>query len=97
MNDVTVVALPGDAITVVSMPQAHKVTHADVGLQGPPGPPGTSYERVMRLDGSRPIAYAGFADRIERMDYSTWPPTVTSASTADLATDWPNRAGLNYT
>lgn len=52
--------------------------------------------RAIRMDASRPIAYAGYPARILRLDYSTWPPAITSAATIDLNTDWPNRAGLEY-
>lgn len=58
---------------------------------------GASLERSIEVDPSRPIAYVGYATRIKRLDYSTWPPTTTSADTADLAADWPRRATLTYT
>lgn len=69
------------------------------GVQGPPGPGGTGgggTEKSLYADASRPIAYVGYADRVVRMDYATWPPVETTASTANVHTDWPNRASLEY-
>ena len=69
------------------------------GVQGPPGPGGTGgggTEKSLYADASRPIAYVGYADRVVRMDYATWPPVETTASTANVRTDWPNRASLEY-
>jgi hypothetical protein len=53
-------------------------------------------QKIIQVDGSRPIAYAGFASFIKRLDYSTWPPVITTAQTADLNTDWVNRQTLIY-
>lgn len=70
------------------------------GVQGPPGPagPGTGggIEQSIYVDASRPIAYVGYSSRIVRMDYATWPPVETTATTTDVHTDWPNRASLTY-
>ena len=69
------------------------------GVQGPPGPGGTGgggVEKSLYADASRPIAYVGYSTRIVRLDYVTWPPVETAASTADVHTDWPNRASLEY-
>lgn len=69
------------------------------GVQGPPGPGGTGgggAEKSLYADASRPIAYVGYSSRIVRMDYATWPPVETTAVTADVDTDWPNRASLEY-
>lgn len=69
------------------------------GPKGDPGPPGTGgggAEKSLYADASRPIAYVGCSNRIVRLDYATWPPVETAASTADVHTDWPNRASLTY-
>ena len=70
------------------------------GVQGPPGPPGSGtgggIEQSIYVDASRPIAYAGYADRVVRMDYATWPPVEATATTANVHADWPNRATLGY-
>lgn len=71
------------------------------GVQGPPGPPGSGtgggIEQSIYVDASRPIAYVGYADRIVRLDYATWPPAETTAPTTNVHADWPNRASLTYT
>lgn len=70
------------------------------GVQGPPGPGGTGgggAEKSLYADASRPVAYVGYADRIVRLDYATWPPVKTTAITANVHADWPNRASLTYT
>ena len=70
------------------------------GVQGPPGPPGSGtgggIEQSIYVDASRPIAYVGYSSHIVRMDYATWPPVETTAATADVHADWPNRATLGY-
>lgn len=70
------------------------------GVQGPPGPPGSGtgsgIEHSIYADASRPIAYVGYANRIVRLDYATWPPVETTASTTNVHADWPNRASLEY-
>lgn len=70
------------------------------GPKGDPGPPGPSTgggaEKSLYADASRPIAYVGYANRIVRLDYATWPPGETIAITANVHTDWPNRASLEY-
>lgn len=67
------------------------------GVQGPPGTgTGGGIEQSIYADASRPIAYVGYSSRIVRLDYATWPPAETTASTADVHTDWPNRASLGY-
>lgn len=70
------------------------------GVQGPPGPagPGTGsgIEQSIYVDASRPIAYVGYSSRIVRLDYATWPPIETTATTADVHADWPSRATLGY-
>lgn len=70
------------------------------GVQGPPGPPGSGtgsgVEQSTYVDASRPIAYVGYSSRIVRMDYATWPPVETAATTTNVHTDWPSRASLEY-
>lgn len=67
------------------------------GIQGPPGSgTGDGIERSAYADASRPIAYVGYSNRIVRLDYATWPPVETAASTADVHTDWPDRTTLEY-
>lgn len=68
------------------------------GAAGPAGPAGESATtgKSLRADPSRPVAYAGFATRILRLDYSTWPPLISSAETSSLDQDWPNRQTLDY-
>ena len=70
------------------------------GVQGPPGPagPGTGsgVEQSIYADASRLIAYVGYSSRIVRLDYATWPPAKTTATTASVHADWPNRATLGY-
>lgn len=53
-------------------------------------------QKIQRVDNSRPIAYAGFAAAIKRLDYATWPPVITTAATSDLNGDWENRSSLAY-
>ena len=60
------------------------------------GASGSSLERSLLVDASRPIAYVGYADRIVRLDYATWPPVEMTATTADVHADWPNRTSLTY-
>lgn len=70
------------------------------GVQGPPGAgvPGTGgIERTLLVDASRPVAYAAFADRIVRLDYSTqWPPVEAVHATVTPEADWPDRTTLEY-
>lgn len=70
------------------------------GVQGPPGPPGpgtgSGVEQSIYADASRPVAYVGYSSRIVRLDYATWPPAETTATTANVQADWPNRATLGY-
>ena len=69
------------------------------GVQGPPGPGGTGgggAEKSLYADASRPLAYVGYSTRIVRLDYATWPPAETTASTTNAHADWPNRASLEY-
>lgn len=69
------------------------------GPKGDPGPPGTGgggAEKSLYADASRPIAYVAYANRIVRLDYATWPPAETTATTANVHADWPNRATLGY-
>lgn len=66
------------------------------GDQGPPGTGGGGAEKSLYADASRPIAYVGYSTRIVRLDYATWPPVETTATTADVHADWPNRATLEY-
>lgn len=70
------------------------------GVQGPPGPPGggagPGAEQSVYADASRPISYVGYTHSIVRLDYASWPPAETTATTADVHADWPNRASLNY-
>ena len=68
------------------------------GPAGPQGPAGTGgAEKSLYADASRPVAYVGYSSRIVRLDYATWPPVETTAATADVHADWPNRATLAYT
>lgn len=60
------------------------------------GPGGSGIDRSLLVDASRPVAYVAYANRIVRLDYATWPPVKSAASTADVHTDWPNRASLEY-
>lgn len=67
------------------------------GVQGPPGTgTGGGAEKSLHADASRPIAYVGYSSRIVRLDYATWPPVETTASTTNVHADWPNRASLEY-
>lgn len=66
------------------------------GDQGEPGADALPYGPSLNVDASRPVAYVGYATRIMRLDYATYPPTKTLAVTSNLNTDWPNRAGLTY-
>lgn len=70
------------------------------GPKGEPGPPGPGtgggIEQSIYVDASRPIAYVGYSSRIVRMDYAMWPPVETTAATANVHADWPNRASLEY-
>ncbi len=71
----------------------------EVVQQGPIGPAGLSaipYGPSLNVDASRPVAYVGYATRIMRLDYTTYPPAKTMAATANLVADWPNRASLSY-
>lgn len=68
------------------------------GVQGPPGTgTGGGIEQSIYADASRPVAYVGYSSRIVRMDYATWPPVETTATTTNVHADWPNRASLTYT
>lgn len=58
--------------------------------------PGGGIEQSIYVDASRPVAYVGYSSRIVRMDYATWPPVETTATTANVHADWPNRASLEY-
>ncbi|TXH46818.1 MAG: hypothetical protein E6Q97_28720 [Desulfurellales bacterium] len=91
----TEVSEGNELITTVT--ETHLLTE---GLQGPPGPPGagtgSGIEQSIYVDASRPIAYVAYANRIVRLDYATWPPVETTATTADVHSDWPNRATLGY-
>lgn len=78
-------------------PQGEPGPRGDAGPQGIPGVSALPYGKALQADASRPIAYAGYATRILRLNYATWPPTITSVATANLNADWPNRAALGYT
>lgn len=59
---------------------------------------GAGCEPTIRQDASYPIAYAGKATKIMKLDYSVaGVVTRSKATTTDLDTDWPNRASLTYT
>ena len=91
-NVLTEVSDGNELITIVM--ETHLLTE---GVQGPPGTgTGSGVEQSIYADASRPIAYVGYANRIVRLDYATWPPVETTASTTDVHTDWPNRATLGY-
>lgn len=75
-------------------PQGPAGQQGEAGPQGPAGTGGT--EKSLYADASRPIAYVGYSSRIVRMDYATWPPVETTATTANVHTDWPSRASLTY-
>lgn len=61
------------------------------------GAGGAAIERSILVDASRPVAYVAYANRIVRLDYATWPPVKSAASTADVQAAWPDRASLTYT
>ena len=92
----TEVSEGNELITTVT--ETHLLTE---GLQGPPGPPGagtgSGIEHSIYADASRPIAYVGYSSRIVRLDYATWPPVETTATTTNVHTDWPSRTSLTYT
>ncbi len=69
----------------------------EVAVQGPPGVGSGSLEHITHCDPSRPIAYVGYANRIRKLDYATFPPTTYVHLTSATNTDWPNRATLSYT
>ena len=92
---------PPGADSTVPGPQGPAGPQGEVGPQGetgPQGPAGTGsgIEHSTYADASRPVAYVAYANRIVRLDYATWPPAETTASTTDVHTDWPNRASLEY-
>lgn len=78
-----------------------KGTRGDRGPSGGGGgysapAPGGGIEQSIYVDASRPIAYVGYSTRIVRLDYATWPPVETTATTPDVHAAWPNRASLEY-
>lgn len=99
---------PTESLLTESTPDTNElITSGEVtvlmseGVQGPPGPPGagtgSGVEQSIYADASRPIAYVGYSSRIVRMDYATWPPVETTATTPDVHAAWPNRTSLTYT
>ena len=52
---------------------------------------------ILKIDSSRPVAYAGKADRIIKLEYTINSVTRYKYMTSDLDTDWPNRASFSYT
>ncbi len=91
-----VVAMPTPVALVLTPPDP-LVISLIVG-QGPSGP-GTgdpTFEPILHLDTSRPIAYAATASQIKRLNYSSYPPVVTSHTTNNMEADWPNRTSLTY-
>lgn len=79
--------------TVVSVPDNINL----ITLVGPGLMSAEQKEKIGKVDTSRPIAYTGYPSIIKRMDYSTFPPTITKAAIADLDVYWPLRATLTYT
>lgn len=65
------------------------------GVQGPPGA-GNGIEKSTLVDPSRPVAYVAFSDRIVKLDYTTYPPSMSSSRTATPVQAWPNRTNLIY-
>ena len=54
-------------------------------------------EPCLFVDPSMPIAYAGYALKIKKLDYTAgWPPVVTTAVTTDIQNDWVVRDTLPY-
>ena len=78
-------------------PQGIQGPQGEVGPQGEPGADALPYGKSLQVDASRPVAYVGYATRILRLDYASYPPAITSRATANLAADWPNRTTLSYT
>lgn len=94
-----VVDAPTDLIEVAQqgpIGPAGPATPGPKGDQGEPGADALPYGPSLNVDASRPVAYVGYATRIMRLDYATYPPTKTTVATSSLATDWPNRASLGY-
>lgn len=54
------------------------------------------YGPILEADASLPLSYVGYASRIVRLDYTSWPPDSRVALTSNLVVDWPNRATLTY-
>lgn len=77
---------------------AETVSIAGVFLKGDPAGPGggASIEHPIYLDASRPLAYVGYTNRIVRMDYTNYPPTLSTFTTGVPSVDWPNRTTLEY-
>lgn len=85
---------PPGADSTAPGPQGPAGPQGETGPQGPAGTGGA--EKSLYADASRPIAYVGYSSRIVRMEYATWPPVETTATTANVHADWPNRASLEY-
>lgn len=63
---------------------------------GGSGGGGIQVEKILEVDFSRPVAYVGYATRIKRMNYSSYPPFVDVYFTSNLNNDWPLRFSLIY-
>jgi len=72
----------------------------EVGIQGPPGIPGTgggTSEPILDTDYSdSTFAYVGFASKITRVDYSVSPPGTKKYIVTNYEVDWTNRYSLIY-
>ena len=54
-------------------------------------------EKIILLDSSMPIAYAGYENKIKQLDYTAgWPPVIKTAATVDILSDWEIRSTLSY-
>lgn len=78
----------------VSLGQRGLVARVELGRQGSGGT--APRDKALLLDASRPVAFVGFSGRIDRLDYSSWPPVKSTAAVADLQASWPARQTLSY-
>ena len=54
-------------------------------------------DKILLLDASMPIAYAGYENKIKQLDYTAgWPPVIKTAATIDILSDWEIRSTLSY-
>ena len=80
-------------LSFAALPSAVMLSMAQV-FQGPPGPKALP---ILRIDPTRPVAYAASAKTIYQMDYTNGLPAFAVHATTNLAADWPNRTTLAYT